>query len=66
MPPHNAHTLEPLPDGFARLRAEDIEHLGEAVAAARHRQAAELRAAAEGGLRFVPRMLRGPLRKVLG
>jgi hypothetical protein len=56
----------PVPDEVARLRPGDLAHLAGLVADARHRQAAEIAAAAERGLSFVPRLLRGPLRKALG
>lgn len=55
----------PVPAGVARLTAAEVDHLTSAVAAARQRQAAELMAAGERALSFVPRLLRGPLRKVL-
>lgn len=56
----------PVPAGLRRLSPGEIEHLAAAIAEARHRQAAAIAAAAEQGLRFVPRLLRGPVRKVLG
>jgi hypothetical protein len=56
----------PVPSEVARLSAGELEHLAGLIADARHRQAAEIAAAAERGLRFVPRLLRGPLRKALG
>jgi hypothetical protein len=56
----------PLPDGVSRLDAASLEHLADAIVAARRRQAAEIAAAGERSLGFVPRLLRAPLRKVLG
>lgn len=56
----------PLPEGVRRLEPRHLEHLATTVREARRRQAAELAAAGERSLRFVPRLLRGPLRKVLG
>ena len=55
-----------LPDGARALEPRHLEHLAATVREARRQQAAELAAAGERGLRFVPRLLRGPLRKVLG
>jgi len=56
----------PAPAAFAALPGERLEHLADALTQARRRQAHELGQAGERGLRFVPRLLRGPLRKVLG
>jgi hypothetical protein len=53
----------------ARVAALDDERLGElagAIRAARHRQAAELTKASEQSLQFIPKLLRLPVRKVLG
>ena len=55
-----------MPSEVARLPAAELEHLAGLIAQARHRQAAEIARAAERGLSFVPRLLRGPLRKALG
>lgn len=55
-----------VPAGVKGLPAEQLHDLAEAVAQARRRQAAELNAAGEKALRHIPRLLRGPLRKVLG
>lgn len=54
------------PASLARLADEDLERLAAAVAAARRRQAAELEAAGEAAFRYVPRLFRGPIRKLLG
>jgi hypothetical protein len=54
------------PAGVAALAEADLQHLAEAVRAARHRQAAELDRAGEQALRLIPRILRGPIRKVVG
>lgn len=56
----------PVPGEVGSLDGADIEHLAGLIADARHRQAAEIAAAAERGLSYVPRLLRGPLRKALG
>lgn len=55
----------PLPPGLAALSAEDQATLADAIAAARTRQAKALAKATDGGLDFVPRLLRGPIKKVL-
>ena len=54
------------PEGLARLNAEQLQHLAEAVREARHRQAAELEAASDQALKHIPKVLRVPLRRVLG
>lgn len=43
----------------------DAGRLAGLVVDARRRQAAELRAAVEGGLGHIPRLLRGPIKKLL-
>jgi hypothetical protein len=43
-----------------------LTRLSEAVRAARQRQAAELAAAGDKALALVPRLLRGPVRKMFG
>jgi len=54
-----------LPDGVRALEAEHLEHLAQALATARAAQGRELAAAGERALGFVPRLLRGPVRKVV-
>jgi hypothetical protein len=54
-----------LPDGVRALRPEHLDHLAGALTAARASQERALAAAGERSLRFVPRLLRGPVRKVL-
>jgi len=54
------------PASLNSLRAAELEHLATSLQAARHRQAAEIAAASERALGYVPRLLRGPLRKALG
>lgn len=53
------------PAGLARLAGADLEHLAAAIREARTRQAAELDAAGEHAFRYIPRLLRGPIRRVL-
>lgn len=53
------------PLAFADLAPEQQQLLAGALRDARHRQAAALDEAAERGLSFVPRLLRGPVKKLL-
>ncbi len=55
-----------VPAGFSRLSGEQLDDLASAVREARRRQAREIDAAAERALGFVPRLLRGPIRKIVG
>lgn len=54
------------PPGVRGLSAEALEDLAVAVQAARHRQAAALEEAGDRALGRIPRLLRGPVRKVVG
>ena len=54
------------PEELGRLTDTQLSDLAGAVREARHRQAAELAAASEQALRHIPKLLRVPLRKVLG
>ena len=54
------------PRALAALDEHHLSDLAEAVESARRRQAAELTAAAEQALRHIPKLLRVPVRKVLG
>ena len=54
------------PKGLSSLSEEELEDLAEALLDARHRQAAELQAAGEKAFGHIPRLLRGPIRKVMG
>ena len=56
----------PAPEGLRGLDDADLRALAQAVRQARHRQAAELEAAGDKALALVPRMLRGPIRRMLG
>ncbi|HET9719389.1 MAG TPA: hypothetical protein VFP55_04855 [Solirubrobacteraceae bacterium] len=53
------------PHGLRALAEEDLRHLAQAIHAARARQAAALEHAAEHGFSYVPRLLRGPIRRIL-
>lgn len=61
-----AHALgaEP-PAALAALDDARQQQLAEALVAAQERQAAAIDAAAERGLGFVPRLLRGPVKRML-
>lgn len=50
----------------SQLTDEEAERLATALSEARRRQSAALAAAADGAFNHVPRLLRGPVRKILG
>lgn len=54
------------PAGLSALSGDELDDLADAVRDARHRQAAELQAAGEKAFGHIPRLLRGPIRKVMG
>jgi hypothetical protein len=54
------------PAGLARLDPDELRDLAHAIRDARHRQAAELEAVGDRALNFVPRLLRGPIRRIVG
>lgn len=51
---------------LARLDDSELRDLSAAVADARRRQAQALAAAGERALSLIPRLLRGPVRKIVG
>jgi hypothetical protein len=55
-----------LPAGLRQLDAEQLDHLAQAVADTRHRQRAALAAAGDRALGMIPRLLRGPIRRIVG
>lgn len=55
----------PLPPGLAALSEDQHEVLATALSQAQERQAAALSQATEHGLDFIPKLLRGPVKKVL-
>jgi hypothetical protein len=55
-----------LPDGIAALGAEHQQVLADAIGEALREQGRELQQAAESSLNYVPRLLRGPVRKAVG
>ena len=54
-----------LPPGLAGLAEQDMATLADAIDAARTRQARALAKATDNGLDFIPKLLRGPVKKVL-
>lgn len=56
---------EPLPPGLAALTSEQRQLIADALEAARVRQAAALREATDNGLNFIPKLMRGTVKKVL-
>lgn len=55
-----------LPPGVTQLAPEDLRDLLGAINEARRRQAAELQAAGDKALGLIPRLLRGPVRRIAG
>jgi hypothetical protein len=55
-----------LPEGLAALDGEELRDLADALRDARKRQSEALADATREVLGYVPRLLRGPVRKVLG
>jgi predicted DNA-binding transcriptional regulator YafY len=53
------------PDGLRKLSAEQLADLADAIAQARHREAAAIAQASEQALSHIPRVLRGPVRRVV-
>lgn len=56
----------PAPRALGELTEAQVRDLANSVRAARHRQAAELAAAGDQALRHIPKLLRIPVRKVVG
>jgi hypothetical protein len=54
----------PLPTALGRLTPEQRDDLAQAIRDAKHRQAAALAAAGEQALGLIPRILRGPIRRL--
>jgi hypothetical protein len=57
---------EAVPGGLDQLNDAQLQDLADAVKDARHRQAAALAQAGERALGHIPRLLRGPIRRVVG
>lgn len=56
----------PAPEGLRELSDDELADLSAAVAEARHRQAAALAEAGDRALSHIPRLLRGPIKRVVG
>ena len=54
------------PTGFESLTAAQLRHLAGAISGARRQHAEELRAATATALGNVPKLLRGPVRRIVG
>jgi hypothetical protein len=54
------------PEGLRKLKPDELRDLALALREARHRQAEALAVAGERALGHVPRLLRGPIRRVVG
>jgi hypothetical protein len=55
----------PVPDGFVHLSDEQLLALADLLADARARGQEELQEGVEDSLNFVPRLMRGSVRKIL-
>jgi cytochrome c553 len=55
-----------MPDGLSELSDHELRHLAAAISEARHRQAQALAEAGERALGHIPRLLRGPVRRIVG
>jgi hypothetical protein len=55
-----------VPEGVTRLDDAALSDLAHAIRDARHREGQALAAAGERALERVPRLLRGPIRRVVG
>jgi hypothetical protein len=55
-----------VPAGLTRLSEAELRDLTHAIRDARHREGEALAASGERALERVPRLLRGPIRKVVG
>jgi aminopeptidase C len=54
------------PRALAQLEGDQLRDLAQAIRDARRHQADELRAAREQSLSHIPKLLRGPVRRVVG
>ncbi len=55
-----------LPRGLSGLSASELDDLADAVHTARRRQAVALAEAGDRALARIPRLLRGPIKKIAG
>lgn len=56
---------QPAAAALAEFDDDSLEHLAAAIAAAREQQREELQRAAESSLAFVPRLLRGAVKRLV-
>jgi hypothetical protein len=54
------------PAGLRELSEDELADLAAALADARHRQAAALAQAGDRALAHIPRLLRGPIKRIVG
>ena len=54
------------PDSLRTLKDTELRDLSAALADARHRQAAALAEAGDRALSHIPRLLRGPIKRIVG
>lgn len=54
------------PDSLRTLSDSELRDLSDALADARHRQAAALAEAGDRALGHIPRLLRGPIKRIVG
>jgi hypothetical protein len=54
------------PDSLRSLSDAELKDLSAALADARHRQAAALAEAGDRALSHIPRLLRGPIKRIVG
>jgi hypothetical protein len=62
----SAQLRGPVPAGVRELSEDELADLASALADARHRQAAALAEAGERALGHIPRLLRGPIKRIVG
>jgi hypothetical protein len=54
------------PESLRTLTDNELNDLSDALAEARHRQAAALAEAGDRALSHIPRLLRGPIKRIVG
>jgi hypothetical protein len=70
--PDDAHTAlnkqlgDSAPDSLRTLSDSELRDLSDALADARHRQAVALAEAGDRALSHIPRLLRGPIKRIAG
>jgi predicted DNA-binding transcriptional regulator YafY len=61
----NAQLGRAAPEGLRQLSADELTDLAAAIREARHRQAKALAEAGDRALNHIPRLLRGPVRRIV-